>query len=96
MLEFCRVVREARPRSFCIENVPGLLNHAEFMGLELLRAQVNKGTSDAYELTFDILNAAAYGVPQLRRRVFIVGWRSSGEFTTTRRSVEPSMTLSWM
>jgi DNA (cytosine-5)-methyltransferase 1 len=79
-MEFLRVVREAQPLTFCLENVPGLLNHSHFEGLSLIREELNQGTGEPYEVASDILDAAAYGVPQRRRRAFIVGWRGPGEF----------------
>lgn len=80
LLEFLRVVREAQPSTFCLENVPGLLNHSHFEGLNLIREELNQGTGEPYEVASDVLDAAVYGVPQHRRRVFIVGWRGPGEF----------------
>lgn len=80
LLEFLRVVREARPAVFCIENVPGLLNHSEFEGLALIRDEVNRGLEQHYEITSSIMDAAEHGVPQRRRRVFVIGWQGPGEF----------------
>jgi DNA (cytosine-5)-methyltransferase 1 len=80
LLEFLRVVREAQPLTFCIENVPGLLNHSGLEALKRIREELNWGSGDPYEVTADILDAAEYGVPQHRKRVFIVGWRGPGEF----------------
>jgi DNA (cytosine-5)-methyltransferase 1 len=81
LLEFLRVVREAQPLTFCIENVPGLLNHAELAGLALVREELNTGCGHPYEVSLDVVDSAEFGVPQHRRRVFIVGWRGPGEFT---------------
>src|SRR5690606_32737818 len=57
-----------------------LLNHHQFEALSVIAAEVNRGLSETYELTAEVLDAAEYGVPQRRRRVFIVGWRGPGEF----------------
>lgn len=80
ILEFCRVVREVAPEAFCLENVPGLLNHHATDVLHLIEEQVNRDRRWTYQLAAQVLNAAAYGIPQVRRRVFIVGWRIGGEF----------------
>lgn len=80
LLEFCRVVREAQPATFCIENVPGLLNLSDTSMPELIAEEINRGLAIKYQFASDVLNAAEYGVPQQRRRVFIVGWRTPGEF----------------
>lgn len=84
--EFVRLVLEARPRYFLMENVVGLLAYPDFIA-ELSARLLSAG----YVPSLIILNAAYYGVPQDRRRVFICGWRS-GSFalwpapTHTRRS----------
>ncbi len=72
--EFGRLVREASPRYFVMENVPGILlpgarGIAEGFDRDMRRA--------GYELGKPwLLNAADFGVPQRRRRVFMVGARS--------------------
>ncbi len=69
---YTRVLREARPRAFILENVYALTfnNAASRPAYErLLREIVEAG----YEYTAVVLNAADYGVPQLRPRVFVVG-----------------------
>jgi DNA (cytosine-5)-methyltransferase 1 len=80
ILEFCRVVRQAAPEVFCLENVPGLLNHHATDVLRLIEEEVNRDPTWSYQVEAQVLNTAAYGVPQLRRRVFVVGWRTGGEF----------------
>jgi DNA (cytosine-5)-methyltransferase 1 len=64
-------VEALRPRTFLIENVPGLLweRHKDY-----LEGFVAKADACDYDLTGPlILNARDYGVPQNRRRVFILG-----------------------
>ena len=80
VVEFCRVVREAVPKMFCVENVPGFLNHSTHDVLMLIGDQVNLDSRWQYELSAQILNAAEYGLHQVRRRAFVVGWRVGGEF----------------
>lgn len=70
--EFIRAVKEAEPAAFLLENVPGLVSgkrRAYFE--EILRALSRLG----YHLTWQVLNAAEYGVPQKRRRLILVGMR---------------------
>jgi DNA (cytosine-5)-methyltransferase 1 len=70
--EFARVVEEARPEAFILENVQGLTyrTHAkQFAGL------LQRMDRAGYRPGFKVLNAADYGVPQLRKRVFVVGRR---------------------
>lgn len=61
-----------RPRCFLIENVPGILTHARVNVAERI-AETAEG--EGYEVAVAILNAAWYGVPQTRERVFILGYR---------------------
>lgn len=71
------VVSEARPRAFLLENVPGLAyaKDGRVQG-EILRRFEELG----YTVQAEILLAADYGIPQLRRRVFVVGVRKGLRF----------------
>jgi DNA (cytosine-5)-methyltransferase 1 len=80
LAELLRVVRETEAATFCIENVPGLLTHSHIKGLRVLQRELNKDGGSDYEMTAEVLNSAEFGVPQVRKRVFIVGWRGPGEF----------------
>lgn len=75
--EYVRVVREAQPEAFVLENVQGLTykTHKAQFG-RLLKALGELG----YNPQWRVLLAADYGVPQLRRRVFIVGRRDGEPF----------------
>jgi DNA (cytosine-5)-methyltransferase 1 len=70
--EFVRVVAAANPKVFVIENVDRFARSAEF---ELLLAEVKTGLLQGYEITWDVLNAADYGVPQRRQRTILIGSR---------------------
>ncbi len=75
--EFIRAVEAARPRAFLMENVAGLFgstHSAYFQGI--LHQFRGLGYAIA---TPRVLNAADYGVPQKRKRGFLVGVRE-GEF----------------
>ncbi len=68
---FLELVRGLSPRWFVMENVPGLANLDEGLFLEGL---LDEFRSAGYKNTeARILNAADYGVPQLRRRLVIIG-----------------------
>lgn len=75
--EYVRVVREARPEAFILENVQGLTykTHKEQFD-RLLKGLGELG----YNPQWKVLLAADYGVPQLRRRVFVVGRRDGVAF----------------
>lgn len=69
----------SRPKFFIFENVKGLLNHDRGKTL----ANIKKAISDAdYKLSYCVLNAEDYLVPQSRERLFLVGVRSDlqGQF----------------
>ncbi len=71
---FARTVVSLRPKLFIMENVPGLLGHR---GREHLRRFENLLSNAGYETTHKILDASEFGVSQVRRRVFVVGWPKS-------------------
>lgn len=71
---FVEVVRRVKPRWFVMENVPGLANLDGGKFLELLLTEFRDAGYKQCEAR--ILNAADYGVPQLRRRLLIVGNRT--------------------
>ena len=68
--EICRLLDETKTQYFILENVPGLLssNNGADMGT-VISALAQRG----YGLAYRVLDAKHYGVPQRRRRVFIVG-----------------------
>jgi DNA (cytosine-5)-methyltransferase 1 len=71
--EFFRVVEHLRPRAFVMENVKALATNSRWkMTIEALEA---KGESLGYRTRLLVLNAAHYGVAQLRERMFLVGTR---------------------
>ncbi len=75
--EYVRVVRDARPEAFVLENVQGLTYSTHKAQFErLLKALAELG----YNPQWRVLLAADYGVPQLRRRVFVVGRRDGKKF----------------
>jgi DNA (cytosine-5)-methyltransferase 1 len=67
------VVSRIRPKIFVAENVKGLLmKHNE----KSLKQILTDFRALGYDVTYQLYNAADYGVPQTRERVFIVGTRS--------------------
>jgi DNA (cytosine-5)-methyltransferase 1 len=68
--EICRLLDETRAQNFILENVPGLLNSNGGADMAVvLEALVKRG----YRVAYRVLDAQHFGVPQRRRRVFIVG-----------------------
>ena len=80
---YLRVLQDARPRAFLVENVDGLVYEGKDEGMTHLLdgiAAINRATGTDYRPRWRILNAADYGVPQIRRRVFLVGSRDGARF----------------
>jgi len=72
--EFNRLVHEANPKVFLIENVKGLVSHQQGRTLDtIVRLLSNDGT---YTIQYQVLNANDFQVPQKRERLIIVGVRS--------------------
>lgn len=72
VLEYGKLVVALAPRAFLMENVVGVMGGR---GRPILRRFYDLIRGGGYEITSAILNAADYGVPQFRKRVFFVGWR---------------------
>jgi DNA (cytosine-5)-methyltransferase 1 len=71
------LVKRLEPRAFLLENVPGLIYWKEgHFGHKILEQFQKAG----YTVAIEILLAADFGVPQVRRRVFMVGLRGKTKF----------------
>src|SRR5262249_30903211 len=80
---YLRVLQDATPHAFVLENVEGLAYAGKDEGLRLLLdaiEAINKKTRSRYRPRFQVLNAADYGVPQIRKRVIMIAARSGAEF----------------
>ncbi len=70
MFEYCRVVKAIRPKWFIWENVPGALSSNKGKDFNCLLEEM---AQFGYVLGWRVLDAQHFGVPQRRRRVFLVG-----------------------
>lgn len=80
---YMRVLGEARPRAFLLENVEGLGFRGKDEGLKLIASElerINAEHGTRYAASIALLNAADFGVPQLRRRLFVIGARDGTRF----------------
>ncbi len=75
--EYYRVLKEFNPKLFLFENVKGLLSMQDG---ELFKTIISLFESLGYKVKYKILNAADYGVPQIRERVIIIGSKLKSEF----------------
>lgn len=67
-----RIIIEKKPKGFILENVEGLVNHD---GGNTLRIIVNNLNAANYWVSYRVLNSVDFGVPQERKRIYIVGIR---------------------
>ncbi len=72
--EYIRVLKSKRPLFFLAENVPGIISSTH---LPEFRKILKMFSSVGYEVSYELLDARNYGVPQERKRVIIVGFNKS-------------------
>ena len=84
--EIARVVKAKRPKYLLLENVPGLLNHDSG---KTFAAILDTLCKLGYSVEWQVLNSKNFGVPQSRRRVYIIGYldcRCAGKILPIRCS----------
>jgi len=112
-LEFVRILAEKQPRWFIWENVPGVLSSSGgadfasilsgFTGRDIAKQKFEKagiieGAADNdYSVAWRVLDSQYFGVPQRRRRVFVVGhlgadWRPPAAVLFERESLRRDLT----
>ncbi len=70
--EYARLVKEISPKVFVYENVYGILTHDKGQTWQTMQNVFN---DLGYYFKWSILDARDYGIPQGRRRVFVVGFK---------------------
>lgn len=70
--EMCRILKDRQPKCFIAENVKGILTANNRSAFPLI---IKEFENCGYNVSYDILNSADFGVPQKRERVIIVGFR---------------------
>src|SRR3989344_3965125 len=76
-LSYVRLVNDLKPKCFILENVKGLKT---MFGGRYLAEVSNAFAAIGYDVYFNLLNAADYGVPQQRERVVILGTKLNNNF----------------
>ena len=69
--EIARLVTDKRPAYFILENVPGLLSHDKGWTFHTILSTLSEL---GYHVEWKVLNSKDFGVPQSRKRVYIVGY----------------------
>lgn len=73
IFHIARILAEAKPKCFLLENVRGLITHDKGRTLNtILKELENSG----YIVIYRVLNSIDYGVPQMRQRVYFIGVRN--------------------
>lgn len=86
--EAIRIVREARPRFFCFENVAGIFDR----GLERVLWEV--AHLGLYECEWQVISASSLGAPHQRQRLFIVAYaKGTGKGGTCSPQTRANQTL---
>ena len=78
--QFVRVVKLTEPKFFIGENVPGLVSMKSGPKEDdppVLSIIIAAFKQIGYDLTYKVLEATDYGVPQKRKRLLLVGWRTA-------------------
>lgn len=75
--DYVRLLTEIKPKVFIFENVFGLFNHDKGNTWQIIKKVFD---NSGYFYKFKILNAKDYGIPQSRRRLFLVGFLNKREF----------------
>jgi len=68
--DVARIIKDKRPKGFLLENVQGLLTHDKGRTMSTILEVLNELD---YDVQYKLINAADFGVPQMRRRTYIVG-----------------------
>lgn len=77
--DFIRILEAKQPKFFLAENVSGMLINKHSEALEGIK-KLFRNAGIGYELSFQMLNASNYNVPQDRKRVFFIGIRKDLNF----------------
>ena len=75
--EVARILKAKQPKGFVLENVEGLVNHDKVDRKDkigrTLRTILNTLDELGYQVSWRVLNASDFGVPQERKRIYIIG-----------------------
>ena len=67
-----RIIEDKQPKAFLLENVQGLTNHDKGNTFRIIQGSLKDA---GYEIFHKVLDASDYGVPQFRKRIYIVGFK---------------------
>lgn len=76
--EILKIVDTKKPRVIFLENVPGILNHDNGKTLEVILEQLE---NRKYKCHYTVLNSSDFGVPQSRKRFYLVCFLDNVDFS---------------
>lgn len=91
---YFKVIQRFEPEFFVFENVEGILSSHKgdiIKQICSIFSDADNFKKGAYHLSINTLNAADYGVPQMRRRVLIIGSKSKFDFDDVKAKVVSSL-----
>lgn len=74
IFQLARILQETQPTCFILENVKGLVTHDKGNTLKIIMNELSKS---GYTVSYRVLTSLDYGVPQMRQRVYFVGFKTS-------------------
>ncbi len=74
IFQLARILRETQPKCFILENVKGLVTHDNGKTIKVILRELG---DSGYTVSYRVLTSLEYGVPQMRQRVYFVGFKTS-------------------
>lgn len=72
IFHIARILEETKPMCFLLENVKGLVTHDKGNTINIIIKELNHA---GYDVVYKVLTSIEYGVPQMRQRVYFIGFR---------------------
>lgn len=76
--EFARLIKECKPKIFIFENVQGLFTHDDGKTWKVIKNTFENYCG--YDVHYQLLNSRDYGIPQVRERLYCIGFRKKTFF----------------
>lgn len=83
-----KIMKTKNVKYFLLENVKGLLNHDKGKTLRIIKNELEKA---GYNLYTKVLNSINFGVPQMRERIYLVGFRKDLDNYTFEFPIEENI-----
>ena len=84
--EVIKVIKHKQPKYFIIENVKALLDKNNEEAFKIIKSELD--TLKDYTIKYEVLNTKDFGVPQHRRRLYIIGVKNLNTITIIKPEIE--------